>query len=297
MQRRDEQPVQPGLGSDFKKLIGLRGNKNSENSVSVIENVKKFMMSLSNGVGTIQQHYEEGDTEEAGKALKAAVGDMDAISKSIKDMKAIQDKKEIIGVLTEGDETMGNHGITSIEDIPDSMLGDQINPEVLNKIFEFSNEFVGTLVDLDLSLLEDASTKKKTPHLRSTSSLRKSKPPPKNKQQSAINFENDRFDATPFFQMYSEFNSGNAGGFSNLMKTASLKSIQKQMKVQRKGISLPKLSTLVSVRDHETIMSKHRLRQEAMEVCLPECAVSDKPCNCRKLFDCVTQLDEYDMAV
>ena len=139
MQRRDEQPVQPGLGSDFKKLIGLRGNKNSENSVSVIENVKKFMMSLSNGVGTIQQHYEEGDTEEAGKALKAAVGDMDAISKSIKDMKAIQDKKEIIGVLTEGDEIMGNHGITSIEDIPDSMLGDQINPEVLNKIFEFSN--------------------------------------------------------------------------------------------------------------------------------------------------------------
>eukprot|EP00956_Cyclotella_meneghiniana_P013064 scaffold18706_cov41-Cyclotella_meneghiniana.AAC.1 len=97
--------------------------------------------------------------------------------------------------------------------------------------------------------------------------------------------------------MNSEFNSGNAGGFSNFMKTPSLKSIQKQMKVQRKGISLPKLSTLVSVRDHETIMSKHRLRQEAMEVCLPECAVSDKPCNCRKLFDCVTKLDEYDMAV
>eukprot|EP00956_Cyclotella_meneghiniana_P041794 scaffold240115_cov36-Cyclotella_meneghiniana.AAC.1 len=81
------------------------------------------------------------------------------------------------------------------------------------------------------------------------------------------------------------------------MKTSSLKSIQKQMKVQRRGISLPKISTLVSVRDYETIMSKHRTRQEAMgAVCLPECDVSNAACNCRKLFECVKKLDAYDMA-
>ena len=290
--------MQPGLSTDFKQLIGLRGNKNSQNSVGVIENVKKFMLSLSNGVGTIQRHYQDGDVEEAGKAFKVAVGNIDTISKSIKDMKAIQDKKDVIGVLTEKDENngIGIENIPNFQDIPNSMIGEQIDPKVLNKIVEFSNEFLGTLEDINLSQLQDAPTKKKTPHLSSTSRLHNSKPPPKNKQQSAVNFENDGFDATPFFQMNSEFNSGNARGFSNFMKSHTVKNIHRQMQVQRKGISLPKLSTLVSIRDYETVMSKHRLRQEAMEVCLPECDISDTACNCLRLFDCVKKLDEYDMA-
>jgi hypothetical protein len=118
----------------------------------------------------------------------------------------------------------------------------------------------------------------------------------KDNERAISVFEDPSFDAASFFQMNSEFNSGNVGGIKNFMKTSSLKSIQKQMKVQRRGISLPKLSTLVSVRDHETIMSKHRLRQEAMgAVCLPECDISNAACNCRKLFECVKKLDAYDM--
>eukprot|EP00956_Cyclotella_meneghiniana_P014462 scaffold21577_cov109-Cyclotella_meneghiniana.AAC.1 len=176
------------------------------------------------------------------------------------------------------------------------MLGEQIYSQVFDRIVELSKDLAETLEDIDLLLVEDASSKQKIRHT-SSSRRQKSQPTPKNKHQTAFDFENAHFDATSFFQMNSEFNSGNTGGFSKFMKTSSLKSIQKQMKVLRSGISLPKLSTLVSVRDHETIMSKHRLRQEAMDVCQPECDVFNASCNCHKLFECVKKLDEYDMAV
>ena len=276
------------LDTSLDELKGLRGNKNSQNlgDVGVIENVKKFMFSLSKSMGSIQHHYKEGSVEEAGKALKSIVGDVDTVTKSAKD---IQRSSEFF---TTDNEISTSAGIISLKDIPNAMLGEQIYPQVFDRIVELSKDLAETLEEIDLSLLEDASSKQK---IRLD---RQSRAPPKNKYQTAFDFENAHFDATSFFQMNSEFNSGNTGGFSNFMKTSSLKSIQKQMKVQRRGISLPKLSTLVSVRDHETIMSKHRLRQEAMgAVCLPECDISDAACNCRKLFECVKKLDEYDMAV
>eukprot|EP00956_Cyclotella_meneghiniana_P039869 scaffold181533_cov56-Cyclotella_meneghiniana.AAC.1 len=96
--------------------------------------------------------------------------------------------------------------------------------------------------------------------------------------------------------MNSEFNSSNTGEFNNFMKTSSLKSIHKQMKVHRRGISLPKLSAFVSVCDYETVISKHQLRQEKLEICLPECDISSLSCNRGKLFDCVKKVDEYSMA-
>ena len=77
-----------------------------------------------------------------------------------------------------------------------------------------------------------------------------------------------------------------------------MKSIQKQIKVQRKGFKLPKLSAFVSLHDHEAVMIKHQVRQEAIgDVCLPECDVSDAECNCNKLFTCAEAMDEYDLAV
>ena len=288
------------LDTSLDELKGLRGNKNSQNlgDVGVIENVKKFMFSLSKSMGSIQHHYKEGSVEEAGKALKSIVGDVDTVTKSAKDIQRSQGsiKKDFAEFFTTGNQISGNAGTISLKDIPNAMLGGQIHQEVFDRIVELSKDLADTLEEIDLSLLEDASSKQKIRHT-SSSRRHKSQSLPKNKHQTAFDFENAHFDATSFFQMNSEFNSGNTGGFSNFMKTSSLKSIQKQMKVQRKGISLPKLSTLVSVRDHETIMSKHRLRQEAMgAVCLPECDISDAACNCRKLFDCVKKLDAYDMA-
>ena len=264
----------------------------------MIETVKKIMVSLSNSIGTIQHHYQEGNEGEAGKALKATVGNLDTVAKSVNDIDLVKgvDKKDRPEFFTKDDEFTDDGGIISLEDIPNKLLGDQIRPEVFNKIIEFSKEFTEILEDIDPSLLEDASSKKKTAHLGSGS--RKSKPHPTNEQQSFFN-ENTHFDAASFFQMISNngFVSGNAGGFSNFMKNPSVRNIHKQTKIRRKGISLPKLSTLVSARDYELVMSKHQLRQEAMEVCLPECEPSNTACNCRKLFECVKKMDEYDMAV
>eukprot|EP00956_Cyclotella_meneghiniana_P011852 scaffold16650_cov38-Cyclotella_meneghiniana.AAC.6 len=286
------------LDSSLDELKGLRGNKNSEKSdIGVIENVKKFMFSLSKNMGVVQNHYKEGNVEEAGKALKDMVGDDDTVAKFTKDIQQIQDTtdKDLPEFFTKGGELTSNAGTISLKDIPNAMLGGQIHQEVFDKIVELSKDLAETLEEIDLSLLEDASSKQKI--RLDSSSRRQSRAPPKNNHQTASDFlENAHFDATSFFQMNSDFKSGNTGGISNFMKTSSLKSIQKQMKVQRKGISLPKLSTLVSVRDFETVMSKHKLRQEAMEVCLPECDISDTACNCRRLFDCVNKLDEYDMA-
>ena len=280
----------------IEELKGLRGGKHSENSsVGVIGNVKKFMLKLSNSMGTIQNHYKVGDMEEAGKALKALTGDVNSVNKSVKDVQRLQGtEKNLAQLFAEGDEISVHDGIISLKDIPNSMLGEQIHQEAFDRIVQLSKELTETLEDVDLSLLEEASTKKKT-HLNSSPRHIKSQPVPKNKQQAAFESENSHFDTMSFFKMNSEFNSGNTGGFNNF-KTSSLKSIQKQMKVQRRGISLPKLSTFVSVRDYETVLEKHRLRQEKMDVCLPECDISNSTCNCGMLFDCVKKMDEYDMA-
>eukprot|EP00956_Cyclotella_meneghiniana_P035873 scaffold118872_cov36-Cyclotella_meneghiniana.AAC.1 len=285
------------LDTSLDELKGLRGNKHSKNSdIGVIENVKKLIFSLSKSLGSIQHHYKEGNVEEAGKALKAVVHDVDG-GKFVKEIEGVQGmERDLPEFFTKDDIISSTGGTISLKDIPNSMLGKLIHPEVVDQFVELSQDFAEKLEDIDLSLLEDVSSKQKI-RLNSSSRRYKSQSPPMNKHQTAFDFKNAHFDATSFFQMNSEFNSGKTGGFSNFMKTSSLKSIQKQMKVKQRGFSLPKLSTRVTVSDYETIMSKHRLRQEAMgAVCLPECDISDEACNCRKLFECVKKLDSYDMA-
>ena len=61
---------------------------------------------------------------------------------------------------------------------------------------------------------------------------------------------------------------------------------------------MPSLSKFVSVHDHAIVMEKHRARKNAIgDVCSPQCEVNDMTCNCKKLFDCVQNMTEYDLAV
>jgi hypothetical protein len=92
-----------------------------------------------------------------------------------------------------------------------------------------------------------------------------------------------------------EFGGNNAGHF----RFKAPESIWNHVKSQgRKGFNMPKVTTIVSAKDFETVMLKHQLRQEAIgEVCLPHCDVNDMACNCEVLFDCVRKIDEYDLAV
>eukprot|EP00956_Cyclotella_meneghiniana_P037741 scaffold143621_cov36-Cyclotella_meneghiniana.AAC.2 len=271
----DQQTGKLGFSLD-KDIRKLRGIDNSENTVGVIESVKKFILSLSNGLEPIQHHYKEGEFEEAGKSLKAIVGNMDSVARSLKDTKHVQFKEKYLPELfTKENEFSSDNGIISLKDIPNSMLGEQIHSEVFNQIVDFSKKLFNTLEDIDLPLLDDVSSKKKTSHVNSNFRHHKSKPNTKNKQQSA----------------FDEFNSG------NFMKIPTAQSIRKQVKVKGRGISLPKISTFVSVRDYNTVMSKHQLREEKMDVCSSECEVSNITCGCSKLFDCVQKLNEYDLAV
>ena len=267
-----------GLQALSHRLRG--GNSKIEDPVGVMEKLKDFMQSLSTSLGEIQSGYNNGDTDESGKALKILVGDdVEPIIKTTEDVKFPQ------GELFNSDHSIGD--ITSLKDIPNSNIGEHIQPQIFDELASFSNDFTQTLEGLDMSIFAESSSKKKRGNLHSGySDRRETKPASKKKAQPQFNFGND----------FSFLND--AGAFGNFMKNPTVRNIHKQMNGQRKGIAaLPKISTFVSVRDHETVMSKHQLRQEALGGCLPQCSVSDDECNCRKLFDCVKKLDEYDLAV
>ena len=277
------------LARDLKELkkesSNLRGGEKGEHSVQVIENVKNLMKSLSGGLQTIQHHYQEGRTDKAGAALKAIIGDSDTFVQVSKDMKQIEGLEN--KMLLEFDDT---NGIDNIEDISDSMLGEQINTEIFDDIAKLSKEFSESLEDIDLSQYAEASSKKKT-NIRPKSTYHQEK-----RQDAQFSFSSFTKMSTNSFDFSSD--SGVKNGF---ITNPTTKSIHKQMHFQRKGISLPKISTFVSVRDHGKVMLKHQIRQQAMGICLPSCEVSNtedsRACNCERLFGCVQKLDEYDMAV
>ena len=250
-----------GLEAMSYRLRG--GNSKKEDPSGVMQKLKGFMQSLSTGLGAIQNSYNNGDTEGSGRALKILVGDdVESIATTTKDAKL------------SGGELFENSikEITSLKDIPHSIIGEHIQPQIFDQLASLSNDITDTLEDIDLSIFtESPSTKKKS-----------------RKKKAALKEEANDFSFP--------HDAGAFGGF--IMKNPTMKSIHRQMKWHGKGISLPKISTLVSARDYETVMSKHQLRQEALKgVCLPQCSVSDDKCNCRKLFKCVKRLDEYDLAV
>ena len=255
-----------GLEAMSYRLRG--GNSKKEDPAGVMQKLKGFMQSLSTGLGAIQNSYNNGDTEESGKALKILVGDdVESIATTTKDAKL------------SGGELFENSikEVTSLKDIPHSIIGEHIQPQIFDQLASLSNDITDTLEDIDLSIFTESPSTKKKGRKKKTALKKEARP---------------QFDSGNDFSFPND--AGTFGGF--IMKNPTMKSIHRQMKRRRKGISLPKISTLVSARDYETVMSKHQLRQEALK-CGPQCSVSDDKCNCRELFKCVKRLDEYDLAV
>ena len=267
-----DNPIE-GINAMSNSLRG--GNPKNEDPAGAMGKLKEFMKSLSTSLWTIQNSYKNGDTDESGKALKELIGDGDV------DSVVSAFKGDHPHETSNADTLTSKEKIISLKDIPTSTIGEHIQPQIFDQLASLSNDITDTLEDIDLSLFEKSPSMKKT----TRSAHPKKKTTPKKNAQSQFNFGND----------FSFSNDGRA--FGSFMNNPNVKNIHKQMKGQRKGISLPKLSTLVASRDYETIMSKHQLRQEAMGICDPQCKVDDTECNCRRLFDCVNNLDEYDMAV
>lgn len=273
-----------------QSLRGVRHN--TENPVSIIEQMKGFMQSLSSRLDAIQNKQSIGDIDGSGKAFKDLVGDdIDSILKTSKDLK----KPESLDVPLEEvniDKELSSNEIISLKDVPNSLIGEQIQPEIIDQLASLSSDFAHTLDDLDMTtLLTKLSSKKRTGFHQSrssgTSDTHGKKPKPKKKPQHQFDFGKD----SSFFQ------TGGVFGENFMEDHPTVQSIHKQVKMHRKGISLPSINSFVSVRDHETVMSKHQQRKEEMGVCEPECSVSDKTCNCGKLFSCIKKMDDYDMAV
>ena len=65
----------------------------------------------------------------------------------------------------------------------------------------------------------------------------------------------------------------------------------------RKGFSLPKISSFCSADDHDIIMARHQVRQDALgeDVCKPKYEITDWASNCNELFHCVSDMTPNDL--
>eukprot|EP00956_Cyclotella_meneghiniana_P004505 scaffold5550_cov82-Cyclotella_meneghiniana.AAC.8 len=259
---------------------------------NLAKNLKELQKESSNlrNLETIQHHYQNGESEQAGKALKALTRDSGSFVQKSEEMKLTKglDNKMLMDVDQKG-------GAVNIEDYSDSMVGDQIQPQIFDEVVNFSKEFAESLEDVDLSQYAEAYSKQK-PNIPYKKTYRHERKPSSRNEF----YQDARFDFTSFIKTSAnsfDFNAA-AGVYDGFTTNPTAKRIHKQTHLQRKGISLPKLSTFVSVRDYEKVIEKHRTRQEAMgTTCQANCDVSDRECNCKRLFECVKQLDEYDLAV
>ena len=148
------------LARDLKELqkesSNLRGGEKGEHSVKVIDHVTNFMKSFSSNLQIIQNHYQEGKNDEAGAALKAIIGDSDSFVQASKEMKQINGLENRVSV-----ESGDISEIVNIEDISDSMFGEQIQPQIFDDVVKLSKEFTESLEDIDLSQYAEASSMKK----------------------------------------------------------------------------------------------------------------------------------------
>jgi hypothetical protein len=151
----------------------------------------------------------------------------------------------------------------ALKNVPDEMLGEAILPSVLDKLVEFSGEFVESFDDADLSVI--------APTVR----------------EKVLQLNMNHFAHT---------HRGNEnGGFDFLSHPEA--SFKHHMHHNRKGFSLPKISSFCSANDHEIIMAKHQVRQDALgeDVCQPKYEITDWEGNCNELFHCVSDMTPNDL--
>lgn len=113
---------------------GLRGHdSNRQNSsAGMIVQVKEVIGSLVSRLAVVQKHYRDGDSGEAAAALKATVDDFDSVLETSKK------NKENAGLENYPATLMKESDLAHITDIPDSLLGGQLEPQMIDKLIDFS---------------------------------------------------------------------------------------------------------------------------------------------------------------
>ncbi len=175
-----------------------------------------------------------------------------------------------------------------ISKIPDSALGEHLQPKIFDELYSFSQDFSDSINGKDFSYLPKSNRRQAPPDKSKARAKAKEEP-----SQFEFGSKGFQFDQTSFM-----FNSDPSFDKSGFFGATNAQHVQEKMKSAMKGFSLPTLSNFVSIHDHAIVMEKHRARESVLgAVCQPQCAVDNAQCNCNKLFACVRDMTEYDLAV
>jgi hypothetical protein len=166
----------------------------------------------------------------------------------------------------------------SLADVSDSILGESIHPEVIEQYVDFSNQLKDLLDGIDYDSIDKVwSMNKKKRRL--------------NLDHHETKRASSKDDEYYQFRFDSNMNTEQFGPINSFTSPFLIK------RFESNGGSLPRVHSFLAKHEVGTVMAKHQRRLTASyNVCLPQCYVTDEACNCNKLFDCVNELDEYDLA-
>jgi hypothetical protein len=238
--------------------------------------VSNVFGALSGGLFSIKEKLTAGDTEGAGEGLKKLVGDVDSLAQTTKDMKQIEGYDNIPLAF---DKYQVSKTDFSLADVSDSILGESIHPEVIEQYLDFSNQLKDVLDGIDHESIGKVWSM--------------------NKKKRRLNLDHQKAKPTTSKDEYYQFrfdSNMNSEQFGPINSFASPLVIKR---FQSNGGSLPRVHSFLAKHEVDTVTAKHQRRLTASDdVCLPQCDVNvtDEACNCNKLFDCVNELDEYDLA-
>jgi len=260
-------------------------------SVGTLTAVKETLTPLSETLLSIRSKTKVGNNEAAGAELKAAIGDYQYLAKDSKGLRQIAatdtHRNSGFGLERASHETLADDAFgddldlpSSLDDIPNAMLAELFtkNP-AMNEMTDFVSSYVESLGNLDLSIFRGADDDSSQPYDDFNSG-----------PFGAFQFDADPagsgfgFGGSNFGNQYSAFN-GHSASFKDAVHQ------------HLNGFSLPEISKFLSVDDYDIVMAKHELRKNHLgDVCLPQCNTSEWECNCKKLYGCVQNMSEYDLA-
>ena len=125
--------------------VGAKG-KDVNDSAGIVATVKEFVVGNFQSLRSVQDLHRSGETETAGAKLKSLVGNVNTLIET--------SDKMIQGTGVDGFQESFDDistGSFVFEDIPNTLLGDSIQPEVLNRLVEFNGNFAESLENIDQS--------------------------------------------------------------------------------------------------------------------------------------------------
>ena len=251
----------------------LRGTKDVD-SAAVITEVKDILELHLDSMESIQKHLHDGDKEGAGFALKSMVGDVDALVEMGKEAKVTNS--------LELPESVGGNSL-SMNDIPNDQLVEFIQPQVFNEIVEHAQTLREILEGIDLSIFPGHENLKNKGF----------------RQDDTFKFDSDPFGFGSAGGGHQSIPNGNFHPNDFFKNPSAVKNLLNRHKASNgSDFSMPKLSKFTNFHNDNIIMAKHQIRLDALgDNCAPKCALEDAPCNCQRLFECVKDMTEYDLAV